>query len=205
MARWSSTSTVTLPDGTRVAGTVPGAYGDRLVRVVYSRLGAKHRLRAWAQLLALVVAAHEDRDWSAATVGRGKTARHAVAAVARRSPADAARPAGRRSSRSTAAGLESPLPLRAQDVRRLRGQRCRGSPVAASTVKAEGEWRRSYQGREIGEFADPEHLRVWGGPPAGRAAGRPRARRPGLVPRRARCSGSSPGPSGSRCSPTSGS
>ena len=32
-------------------------------------------------------------------------------------------------------------------------------------MKAEGEWRRSYQGREIGEFADPEHLRVWGDRP----------------------------------------
>ena len=63
--------TVDLPDGSRLAGTVPGVHADRIVRVEYSRLGAKHRVRAWVQLLALV-AGRPGRDWHAQTVGRGK-------------------------------------------------------------------------------------------------------------------------------------
>ena len=65
-----STSTVD------AAGRQPaGRHGPRrarrpVVRVEYSRLGAKHRVRAWAQLLALV-AGRPGRDWRAATVGRG--------------------------------------------------------------------------------------------------------------------------------------
>jgi exodeoxyribonuclease V gamma subunit len=61
---------VVLPDGTRVAGTVAGLHGDVAVRIEFSKLGAKQRLRAWARLLALT-AAHPDRPWRAATVGRG--------------------------------------------------------------------------------------------------------------------------------------
>ena len=49
---------VDLPGGARLAGTVPGVHGDRLVRVVYSRLGAKHRLRAWVHLLRAGGGAH---------------------------------------------------------------------------------------------------------------------------------------------------
>jgi exodeoxyribonuclease V gamma subunit len=156
---------VTLPDGsTRVSGTVPGAYGDRLVRVGYSKLGAKHRLRAWVQLL-LVVAAHEDRDWSAATVGRGSGRNGpTLSQLVAPSPADATA----RLAELVAvyrAGLESPLPLAPKTSGAYADKRFRGSPVAASTVKAEGEWRRAYQGREIGEFSDAEHLRVWGDRP----------------------------------------
>jgi exodeoxyribonuclease V gamma subunit len=58
-----------LPGGTVVTGTVGGVRGDTAVRTVYSRLGAKHRLRAWVQLLALTTA-YPDRPWRAVTVGR---------------------------------------------------------------------------------------------------------------------------------------
>ena len=157
-------ATVTLPDGTRVAGTVPGAYGDRLVRVVYSKLGAKHRLRAWAQLL-LVVATHEGRDWSAATVGRGsRRTGPTMSLLVVPSPADASA----RLAELVAvyrAGLESPLPLAPKTSGVYAEKRHGGSPVAASTLKAEGEWRRTYQGREIGEHGEAEHLRVWGDRP----------------------------------------
>jgi exodeoxyribonuclease V gamma subunit len=154
---------VTLPDLSRVSGTVPGVYGDRLVRVVYSQLGTKHRLRAWVQLL-LVVAAHEGRDWTAATVGRGRTP--TLSQLVPPSRADAVA----RLAELVAvyrAGLESPLPLAPRTSGAYADKRHRGSPVAASTLKAEGEWRRSYQGREIGEFGDAEHLRVWGDRPLG--------------------------------------
>ncbi|MGI8612789.1 MAG: exodeoxyribonuclease V subunit gamma [Nocardioidaceae bacterium] len=61
---------VPLPDGRVLAGTVNSVHADTLARTVYSRLGAKHRLRAWVLLLALA-ASHPDRGWRATTVGRG--------------------------------------------------------------------------------------------------------------------------------------
>lgn len=61
--------TVVLPSGVEVTGTVPGVHGTTVVRTVYSRLGPKHRLRAWVQALALA-AAHPGRPWDAVTIGR---------------------------------------------------------------------------------------------------------------------------------------
>jgi len=58
-----------LPDGRTVVGSVPGVHGARVVRTEYSRLGPKHRLRAWVQALALR-ASDPDRAWDAVAVGR---------------------------------------------------------------------------------------------------------------------------------------
>jgi exodeoxyribonuclease V gamma subunit len=57
--------------GVRVVGTVAGLYGSGLVAVEYSRLGPRHRLRAWARLLALAVT-RPDTPWRAVTLGRGR-------------------------------------------------------------------------------------------------------------------------------------
>ncbi len=77
---------VRLPDGRMLIGTVPDVYDtgpadpqigpaagagpSRIVRCVYSKLGAKHRLAAWARFLAFT-AAHPGREVSAVTIGRG--------------------------------------------------------------------------------------------------------------------------------------
>jgi exodeoxyribonuclease V gamma subunit len=63
-----------LPTGGLVSGTVGSVHGDVVVRTVYSRLAAKHRLRAWVQLLALV-SSEPDRPWRAVTIGRPPGAR----------------------------------------------------------------------------------------------------------------------------------
>jgi exodeoxyribonuclease V gamma subunit len=55
--------------GHTVSGTLSHIYGDRLVTVNYSWLGAKHRMQAWIELLALT-ASHPGRPWQAVTVGR---------------------------------------------------------------------------------------------------------------------------------------
>jgi len=67
--------TVALPGGRTLAGTVPGVHGDVLVRAVYARLGAKHRLRAWVRLLALAASPSAPAVRGAATVGRGPGSR----------------------------------------------------------------------------------------------------------------------------------
>ena len=60
---------VMLPDGRRLVGTVPELRGGRVEVVQYSRVRGKHRLAAWAQLLALCAEA-PDVAWSTVTVGR---------------------------------------------------------------------------------------------------------------------------------------
>ena len=60
---------VMLPDGRRLNGTVPDVCGDLLRSVSFSRVNARHRLVAWVRFLALT-AAHPDRPFEAATVGR---------------------------------------------------------------------------------------------------------------------------------------
>ncbi|NYJ03272.1 exodeoxyribonuclease V gamma subunit [Nocardioides thalensis] len=45
--------TLDLGDGRRLTGRVPDLHGDTLLRVTYSRLGAKHALTTWLDLLAL--------------------------------------------------------------------------------------------------------------------------------------------------------
>ncbi|MCM0641139.1 exodeoxyribonuclease V subunit gamma [Cellulomonas wangsupingiae] len=71
--------TVPLPGGRVLTGTVPGVHGDVLVRAVYARLGAKHRLRAWVRLLALVAGPEAPPVRGAATVGRGPGTRATAA------------------------------------------------------------------------------------------------------------------------------
>ncbi|HZI97314.1 MAG TPA: exodeoxyribonuclease V subunit gamma, partial [Actinomycetales bacterium] len=61
---------VGLSGGRGLAGTVTGVHGHRVVRATYSRLGPKHRLRAWVQLLALG-ATEPGTSWEAVTIGRG--------------------------------------------------------------------------------------------------------------------------------------
>ena len=75
---------VTLPDGRRLSGTVPDVHGTLLRSVSFSRVSARHRLVAWVRFLALT-AAHPDRAFEAATVGRViyGAARGAVVTVAR--------------------------------------------------------------------------------------------------------------------------
>jgi exodeoxyribonuclease V gamma subunit len=60
---------VDLGDGRTLTGTVSGVSGDVLIATTFSRVAAKHRIAAWARLLALS-ASCPDRPFAAATVGR---------------------------------------------------------------------------------------------------------------------------------------
>jgi exodeoxyribonuclease V gamma subunit len=62
---------IALPDGTSLVGSVPGVHGGTILRCTYSKLRPKHRLRAWAQFLALS-AAHPELFPSAVTIGQAE-------------------------------------------------------------------------------------------------------------------------------------
>ena len=66
--------TVDLGGGRRLTGVVADVRGNRIVRVNYSNLAAKHRLATWIDLLALS-AGLPDHSWTASTYGwhRSKT------------------------------------------------------------------------------------------------------------------------------------
>ena len=62
----------------RLTGTVGNVFGNNLVSVSYSSLGAKHRLAAWLDALALA-AGQTDENWTAHTIGRwGRSGRRAL-------------------------------------------------------------------------------------------------------------------------------
>ncbi|MEO5664641.1 MAG: exodeoxyribonuclease V subunit gamma, partial [Nocardioides sp.] len=56
----------------RVTGTVGDIFGNSLVAVSFSNLGAKHRLAAWLNALALA-AGRPDENWTAHTIGKHRS------------------------------------------------------------------------------------------------------------------------------------
>jgi exodeoxyribonuclease V gamma subunit len=150
---------VHLGDDRWLRGTVPEVYGDRLVSVTYSRLGAKHRLASWVQLLALA-ASDEDRSWTAHTVGRPRARSHDDVTTSLLGPLD-----------HTAVdvlgdlvalrdqGLRAPLPLPLKaSLGYARARRTRAD-AAEALRKAGFDW---CDGRFPGEQSDPAALRIWG-------------------------------------------
>jgi exodeoxyribonuclease V gamma subunit len=150
---------VALPDGTRVTGTVTGLHGDRLVRVEYSRLGPKHRLRAWVRLLALAVG-HPEVAWRAVTVGRafrGGPIRSTLGPV--------------EPERATAVladlvalhreGLCAPLPLGLVSGHHFARTLAGGASEREAAAEAAKKWTTGV----AAEGADDAHRRVWGAEP----------------------------------------
>jgi exodeoxyribonuclease V gamma subunit len=147
---------VVLSDGTRLTGTVGGVRGDVLLSTTYSRLGPRHRLQAWINVVALTVTQPE-RPWRAVAVGRSKNA----AARSMLGPLDPgeARAAVEELVQLYRAGLRSPLPLPLKTGAAYAAQRQRRSRAPAARAAAEGEW---LTGRFPGEQADAEHVLLYG-------------------------------------------
>ena len=146
---------VALPDGRTLTGTVNGVVGDRLEVVTYSTVAAKHRLAAWARLLALA-ATHPSRTFSAATLGRGFRGKIVLSSLG--APAD---PLGElvRLVELMDLGLCEPLPFAAKTSEAYAAARARGAKNVAKLT--EDKWAGSY--KFPGENADLEHQRVYGG------------------------------------------
>ena len=150
---------VDLGDGRRLRGTVPEVYGDRLVPVSYSRLGAKHRLQSWVHVLALA-AAQPDGEWSAHTIGRPESSRSRldVATSVLTPDAEAIRALiGLVELRDL--GLVEPLPMPLKASLAYARARLDRKPEGLALKKALWAWQSS---RYPGEDAEPAHVRVWG-------------------------------------------
>ena len=142
---------VDLGGGRRLRGTVTDLYGERIVKVTYSRLGPKHQLDAWVPLLALC-ADRPGRSWSAGAIGRGGYGRaHDRTAFASVDDAPALL------ADLVAlydAGMREPLPLPLKTGHAWAQANPRGARFTA-----EKPWSKDRFGVEN---EDPAHVRVWG-------------------------------------------
>jgi exodeoxyribonuclease V gamma subunit len=148
--------------GVRLTGTVTELFGTDLVTVTYSSLGARQRLRAWIDLLALTVA-HPDHNWRSHAVGKRRSgAQRALAG-----------PLDHRAEAWLADVLDTyrrgmreplPLPLRTGLAYAEEAARLRMGVDAHPDEKAEKAWRTDpFNDLGIpGEDADPWHCRAWG-------------------------------------------
>lgn len=150
---------VVLPDGCRVVGTIGGLHGTVLLRVEFSRLAAKQRVRAWVRLLALTAATRE--PWRAVTIGRGQKFGLTMATAGPLDP-----------DRATAelaelvalrrAGLREPLPLPTLAGHTYATVRRGGADPSGALDEALRKWSTGAGA----ERADTAHVRAWG-PDAG--------------------------------------
>ena len=144
-----------LPGGARVFGTVGNLHGTTMLRVEYSRLTPKQRIRSWVRLVALTAATGE--PWRAVTIGRGERFGIMRATVGPVQPAHA-REVVAELVALRAEGLCAPLPLSAltgNSYARVR----RGGAGPADAVE---EATRAWTNGAGAERSDAAHERVWG-------------------------------------------
>ncbi|CRK50458.1 RecBCD enzyme subunit RecC [Rhodococcus sp. RD6.2] len=124
--------------GRRLVGSVDGVHGDLVARTTYSKLGPKHRLTAWVQVLALA-ASYPDRQWKADTTGKAPMRRPTAWRSHLVAPADA------RAHLDTLIalrdnGLRAPLPIVTSATAAYAQRRAGGDAVASALDSAEKEW-----------------------------------------------------------------
>ncbi len=144
----------------RVVGTVADIFGNNVVRVGYSSLGAKQRLAGWIDALALA-AGYPDENWTVHSLGRYRHS--AQAAIISPLPEYEARDWLRDLVAVRARGLTEPLPLPVRTgLAWAEGYR-RGSDADADTA-AVREWVTPRFGGNgfPREDADAWHVRAFG-------------------------------------------
>lgn len=157
---------LTLPGGRLLTGTVSGVHGTVLVSASYSRLSPRHRLTAWARLLALS-AAHPEEPFEAVTIGRGGPDGPSVQIS--RLPILGGDPAARRRRALEllaevvdlrARGMREPLPLPCLTAAAFAQAVANGAGGDDALAAALDPWRSRYRHR--GEDDEPEHRLVFG-------------------------------------------
>jgi exodeoxyribonuclease V gamma subunit len=136
-----------------VTGTVGGVHGSTVARTVWSNLGAKHRLRAWVQLLALA-AARPDTGWRAVTIGKGW--RGPVRSSLAISDSGAAIDVLQSLAELYVRGLQEPLPLPLGASLAYADVRFMGDDEHHAIAKAQKSWKDGF------ESDDRDHRTVWG-------------------------------------------
>ena len=149
---------VALADAARLTGTVTGVRNDVILSLTYSTLAAKHRLRAWVELVALT-AARPDRAWRSVAVGRG--GRGPERRLFGPLPVEEANAALAELIALYRAGLRSPLPLPCKSAAQYALRRRHGNGVSAARIDAQRTW---VSDRFPGEQADAEHVLIYGLP-----------------------------------------
>ena len=152
-----------LPGGRRLLGSVRGvrpcADGPVVLTATYSTLKAKHRVRAWVELLA-VTAAQPDEQVRAVLVGRGGKDTTAVVGLGPVTPGDARQHLAELVALRDA-GLRAPLPLPVGASEAYAAARHhRAVPAEKARYSAAREWEGSW-GVE-GEQDETENVLVWG-------------------------------------------
>ena len=148
----------------RLTGTVGNVFGNNLVAVSYSSLGAKHRLAAWLDALALA-AGRPDENWTAHTIGRwGRSGRRALVSPM---PDDDARTLLRDLVAVMERGQREPLPLPVRTSLAFAEEFAigeRGGSQADPDAKARAEWvtPRFNDSGFPKEDGDQWHVRAWG-------------------------------------------
>jgi exodeoxyribonuclease V gamma subunit len=147
----------------RLTGTVADVFGNNLVSVSFSNLGAKHRLAAWLDALALA-AGHPDENWTAHTIGKHRSG--GQVAMVRPLAAHDARAWLRDLVDLYEAGLCEPLPLpvRTSLVWAEEFRRTRAGSDGDPDTRARPEWEtpRFNDSGFPKEDADVWHVRAFG-------------------------------------------
>ncbi len=149
--------TVDLGGGRRLTGVVPDVRGHKVARISYSNLGAKHRLEAWVDLLALS-AGFPDQMWRSDVFGwhgRTKRAQHALVGPLDHSCVDLLRDLVDLYDR----GLREPLPMPLKTglayAEAVHGHRDGGRAAFYA-------WATNDSSPVPGEQDDASHVRVYG-------------------------------------------
>ena len=139
----------------RLTGTVSGLHADVVVRTEFSRLGPRHRLRAWVQVLALSTC-YPDREWAAVTIGRAPRGQGVLRSTI--GPVAAASAARHLSDLLAlrALGLRTPLPLAAKASEAYAAKRSDGMSEDNALAVAANVWAGRYP-----EYDDEAFRMVW--------------------------------------------
>jgi exodeoxyribonuclease V gamma subunit len=153
-----------LPSGLSVLGSVAAVHRSpgrptpdpTVVRVVFSRLSAKHRIRAWVQVLALA-AARPGPAWQAVTIGRAPGTRALAAVSVLHAPPQAV--AAQRLDdlvRLRRRATRAPLPLPVTAAFAYAQARAAAGPEPAALEDARRAWADAH------EAEDPYNRLCWG-------------------------------------------